>query len=759
MTLISKPNTGVQSESDPAVILTYALRTNPSPLTISPALPLTARLGSLEFIITNNTVSPQIVKKIMFEIEVGSDTGAALTPTTAGTKATVSDINNWSVGLPGTTTSGKARYTLEPASGSSVTLAANRSVAVQIYDIQTVKVSGTTKVTVIEEMETPRTTKEIAFFVTTFPDNFFFNGLIANVLINSKPVPVAQVTSDQLVTLTWNSSVAQPDAFTIFYSSADRGQQQATPTEFDEWTTPAPLTSDTVFTLTVKVDSPNGGQPLTAAMSTVVSVRNPALIAKSIKAGTAESTALTRADTLDVTETSTLRGNVTIGTAGAQSASLTINGNLTGTTANFSKAVTIGTAAAPSDLTVTGDYWGKGALQLHAPEGNGRDGSALIQARDRSGTSKIGLILRTQDRDRWNDVISLTYDGKVNIGSAENKLNVALLVTGKIQSSSKQGGLYLDDTGEVFVGNNKMDEEKIDNIGFAVPALGFNTFQIEKKTANVGIGTMAPQGRLHIKDYFRTGFAWSQVTMVIEGSSENAFAPSLALINTHGGKPVTDAPMWVIYMNDNDSLAISNRGKQGEGSTANQMEITKSGVYFNVPIIVQNAFGGNSGTYSQLASWMQNNHYASWQDVPGPSDIRLKQDVRPITGALDKVNRLQGALHRWNDAGLDYLTQDRVNAVSAGPDATEEQHEALRRAERQKAVAKLAGDHIGLIAQDVEAIVPEVVFENEDGHKCIRYPQLVALLIEAIKEQDQTIKEHTQRLAQHQAAIDRLTRD
>jgi len=95
--------------------------------------------------------------------------------------------------------------------------------------------------------------------------------------------------------------------------------------------------------------------------------------------------------------------------------------------------------------------------------------------------------------------------------------------------------------------------------------------------------------------------------------------------------------------------------------------------------------------------------------------------------------------------------------VSAGPDSTKEELQVLQHAERQKAVAKLSGTQLGLVAQDVEAVVPEVVQENEDGHKCIRYPQLVALLIEAVKEQEKIVQDQSEVLAQYQEAIARLT--
>ena len=45
------------------------------------------------------------------------------------------------------------------------------------------------------------------------------------------------------------------------------------------------------------------------------------------------------------------------------------------------------------------------------------------------------------------------------------------------------------------------------------------------------------------------------------------------------------------------------------------------------------------------------------------------------------------------------------------------------------------GRHLGLIAQEVEKIMPELVHTDENGYKSIAYDKLTVLLIEAMKEQ------------------------
>jgi len=82
------------------------------------------------------------------------------------------------------------------------------------------------------------------------------------------------------------------------------------------------------------------------------------------------------------------------------------------------------------------------------------------------------------------------------------------------------------------------------------------------------------------------------------------------------------------------------------------------------------------------------------------SDGRLKKDIQPLTHALDSILQLQGKTYRWKEDTTFANKQD-----------------------------------IGLVAQEVEQIFPELVAEDEKGYKGIAYSKLTAVLIEAIKEQ------------------------
>jgi hypothetical protein len=363
MPYITRPNSWVSQDAAATTQLTYALQLNPAPLTVS----ISGRdpiLGSLEFVITNPTASAISLNSVAFTIQVGT-TGSNLTTSTANVGTSVSDSTNWLIQSPGTITSGPAIYTLSPQSGSSVSVAAGASIVVEIYNFSTVENPGNTTINVKESVGS--TISFTSFLVTTFPSGFYFNGLSATVENGSQLVPAAQVATGATVTLVWNSSVVDLASFTIYYSNAAQGQQSATPSDTGLWTS-GPLSADTVFTIVVTV-SIAGGTPLTAALSTAVSVQNPSLIAASITAATAavngpltvtgatQANAITAtgvtvngpvsAGNISASGTLAVPGQSNLGTVGV-SGNLTVTGNGTLGSANVSGALQAGSLSAGS---------------------------------------------------------------------------------------------------------------------------------------------------------------------------------------------------------------------------------------------------------------------------------------------------------------------------------------------------------------------------------------------------------------------------
>lgn len=142
--------------------------------------------------------------------------------------------------------------------------------------------------------------------------------------------------------------------------------------------------------------------------------------------------------------------------------------------------VGIGTTAPRFELHNAGDYYGKGHVFLYAYEGDGMDGTAYVQARDDSGTSSIGLQLRTQSAGTLVDVINMTPAGNVGIGlpGATDRLTVA----GTIKSTT--GGFVFPD------GTTQSTAAMTSESSWQTTSSG-----IAYEGGNVSIGTSEPSSR------------------------------------------------------------------------------------------------------------------------------------------------------------------------------------------------------------------------------------------------------------------------
>ena len=131
-------------------------------------------------------------------------------------------------------------------------------------------------------------------------------------------------------------------------------------------------------------------------------------------------------------------------------------------------------------------------------------------------------------------------------------------------------------------------------------------------------------------------------------------------------------------------------------------------IQYTTNFITRNPSGTNTLTIDSSGNGTFN------ANVTAYSDIRLKEDVKTIDNALDKVDELNGYYFEWND-------------VAKGLDGGRSFKEGME---------------VGVSAQEIEKVLPEVVteapivkIENLDvDYKTVYYDKIVPLLIEAIKE-------------------------
>ena len=119
-------------------------------------------------------------------------------------------------------------------------------------------------------------------------------------------------------------------------------------------------------------------------------------------------------------------------------------------------------------------------------------------------------------------------------------------------------------------------------------------------------------------------------------------------------------------------------------------------------------YDGSGGTHTRFAFDFVNAKFTAGGDVVAfgsPSDKTLKENIKPIDNALDKVEKLQGVTFDWKEQDITNLKED-----------------------------------IGFIAQDVKEVLPELVRENENGKLSLRHQGIIPVLLEAIKELSDKVK-------------------
>ena len=175
------------------------------------------------------------------------------------------------------------------------------------------------------------------------------------------------------------------------------------------------------------------------------------------------------------------------------------------------------------------------------------------------------------------------------------------------------------------------------------------------------------------------------------------------------------------------------------------------GVWDSLDVANDLYVGGN--TWKYIGSTWRGLNYGSNYAWAYWSDSRLKTDVQPVSSALSKVRQLRGVTFHWNEEALQRFTRDIETSISAGPRATQEQHQEVRQKERDRLLNELSTNQVGVVAQDVEAVLAEAVTTDADGYKSVQYDKLIPLLIEAIKEQHQHVERQQREIERLKLAV------
>ena len=322
--------------------------------------------------------------------------------------------------------------------------------------------------------------------------------------------------------------------------------------------------------------------------------------------------------------------------------------------------------------------------------------------------------------------ITMLYSGNVGIGTTEpvGKLEVA----GNFRVSGTGTG---NDSYPIHFSNTSVaiarDDNDLELHAYNAIVFGASTTTYPTSTermritnaGNVGIGTTAPSQKLHVNGAALIGgslYLNDTNTQIAEGTGNsvniitdsgnvligaqnsgfchyvtdrpyNYFSKGVVVDTGIIGSYNQDLSLRRVYTNANDSILIRNTSIGFFLDGAEDMRLENDG-----DLHVEGDVIAASTTIS---------------------DKRLKDNIIPINGALDKIKSLRGVSYTWN-AGHKKGRQD-----------------------------------IGLIAQEVEEVLPDIVTEKklpimkgtdaDTKYKTIDYEKIIAVLVEAVKDQQKQI--------------------
>ena len=292
-----------------------------------------------------------------------------------------------------------------------------------------------------------------------------------------------------------------------------------------------------------------------------------------------------------------------------------------------------------------------------------------------------------------SDVVATADNGN----ESSNFIDMGVNSSGNTSTGITGGAntAYLYTTGNDFaIGNGTSGK----NLLFFTGGTGSNERMRIDGSGNVGIGTTLPAAKLDVN-----GNIYGEQSVWVDELSANTGSktPGLEFGNTGTGEAIssqrtsgTNQYGIDLYTSSTNRIAILNNGNVGIGTTSPGYKLTVAGT----------VAPSSDNAYSLGASGIRWSAVYSANGTIQTSDRRLKTNIKDLHYGLKEVMALQPVSYNWKDSA----------------------HKENK---------------IGLIAQDVKKIVPEVVVGDEaKEHLGMNYSELVPVLINAIKDQQAEIE-------------------
>ncbi|MDW3209909.1 MAG: tail fiber domain-containing protein [Reichenbachiella sp.] len=303
-------------------------------------------------------------------------------------------------------------------------------------------------------------------------------------------------------------------------------------------------------------------------------------------------------------------------------------------------------------------------------------GSPRAQLQSDWGNDGQGALILKDATDTWMVQASVNDDGSSNYNGTITAFNSQ---DGFLTEMGGDGYISIHDSG---IGEDLINLNRDGNI-FAKNDISTQRTSIHSGWGNDG------QGALHLRDANDN----DQIRATVDDDGSGNYWGNLELTTNQGNDSRMTISSGGINMGNNayDNGIVMNYDNSGGGVFEMYAGST-----------LQAFINGSNGDAS-----FQGNVYAnSLENSSGTvtSDARFKKNVKSIDNALAKTQQLNGYTYNWN-----------------------------KLAEKQKGI-KNKEEQVGVLAQELEAVFPQLVKTDDEGYKSVNYAALTAVLIEAVKE-------------------------
>lgn len=341
-----------------------------------------------------------------------------------------------------------------------------------------------------------------------------------------------------------------------------------------------------------------------------------------------------------------------------------------------------------------------------------------VTVTDSTTDNNYSIVFHDESNGLLDDTGSLTYNPS-NGNLTLDRSNADLTIKGgnfKIQNSGGTNNLSISTTGNILTDNKigtSSSEEYIDfSTSNEVNTFINDTERLSVTSSGVNItGELTTSGNIIPSSsngaaLGTTSLMWSDLFLASGGvinfnNGDILLTHSNNLLSISGGHVKTQH----IYPESNNAYTL--------GLSSNRW----ADIYLGSGAVI-NYDGGmtlthNSSDYTLDLTGASSGGFTCDGDITAfkSSDKRLKENIVRIENPIEKIKKIGGYNFEWNKLGEE-------NTINKGKD-------------------------IGLIAQEVEKILPEATTTRDNGYKAVQYEKIVPLLIECIKDQ-QTMIENLQ---------------